>query len=147
MTGTCELCDGAGGQVLWQSPQLRIVRVDDADYPGFCRVIWNHHVREMTDLPAVDRQAVMTAVFAVEHVLRRLYQPAKINLASFGNLTPHVHWHIIPRWTDDKHFPQPTWGPIQRPDARVTRPAVDNEALARALCAELGPGQNEGAAA
>jgi diadenosine tetraphosphate (Ap4A) HIT family hydrolase len=36
--------------------------------------------------------------------------PDKINLASFGNVVPHLHWHVIPRFEDDAHFPAPIWG-------------------------------------
>ena len=46
-----ELCAADGGELLYHDAKLRIVLVNDADYPGFCRVIWNAHVREMTDLP------------------------------------------------------------------------------------------------
>jgi diadenosine tetraphosphate (Ap4A) HIT family hydrolase len=41
-------------------------------------------------------------------------QPKKINLASLGNMVPHLHWHIIPRYTDDAHFPAPVWAESQR---------------------------------
>jgi diadenosine tetraphosphate (Ap4A) HIT family hydrolase len=47
-------------------------------------------------------------------VVREVMQPEKINLASFGNMVPHLHWHVIPRYTDDVHFPQPVWGQVQR---------------------------------
>ena len=50
----------------------------------------------------------------VEDALRAVLAPAKINLASFGNMTPHLHWHVIPRFADDAHFPQPVWGTRQR---------------------------------
>ena len=33
----------------------RLVLVAEPDYAGFCRVIWNTHVREMTDLSAADQ--------------------------------------------------------------------------------------------
>ena len=48
-----------------------------------------------------------------------------INLASFGNRTPHVHWHVIPRYHDDAHFPDPVWG-IARRAVRVPQ-AYDME--------------------
>lgn len=112
----CELCETEGGAPVWRDTLLRIVAVDEASYPGFCRVILNQHVREMSDLNAADRDHVMRAVFAVEAALRDLIQPHKINLASLGNLTPHVHWHIIPRFEDDAHFPAPIWA------ARVREP-------------------------
>jgi diadenosine tetraphosphate (Ap4A) HIT family hydrolase len=77
-------------------------------------VIVNAHVREMTDLEPGQIARVMGAVFAVEDALRAVLAPLKINLASFGNMTPHVHWHVIPRFADDAHFPQPVWGARQR---------------------------------
>lgn len=132
----CELCASAGGVVLWRSDLCRVVRADDPSYPGFCRVIWNDHIREMTDLDATHQIVLMRVVFAVEAMLRRLFAPDKINLASFGNMVPHVHWHIIPRWLDDRHFPEPVWGKVQR-EATAQRAAVSDELMAQTLIAAL----------
>lgn len=77
----------------------------------------------------------MNVVFAVEAALRQCFAPDKINLASFGNVVAHLHWHVIPRWFDDRHFPEPIWGKIQR-DGRVMRVLPDDEHFA-ALIAEL----------
>ncbi len=103
-----------GGELLWQGSQCRIVLVNEPGYPGFCRVIWQAHAREMTDLPEREREHLMHTVFVVESALRELLQPHKINLASLGNITPHLHWHVIPRFENDPHFPQPVWGQLQR---------------------------------
>ena len=110
----CELCETSGGEVLHQGAQFRVVLVDDDNYPGFCRVIWRDHVKEVTDLNELDRMLLMDVLWQVEHVLREVMQPEKINLASFGNKVPHLHWHVIPRYTDDVHFPAPVWGQAQR---------------------------------
>ncbi len=72
----------------------------------------------MTDLTEVERARLMKTVFVVERVLRELLEPEKINLASFGNMVPHLHWHIIPRFADDPHFPNPVFGARQRDRAR-----------------------------
>jgi diadenosine tetraphosphate (Ap4A) HIT family hydrolase len=129
---TCELCSNPGGTVLWQSAECRVIRVDDPHYPGFCRVIWNEHVREMTDLDPTARDTLMRVVYAVETVVRQLFSPDKINLASFGNVVPHLHWHIIPRWQDDRHFPEPVWGAVRR-DGVAPRAVVSNEEMALIL--------------
>ncbi|QRX84917.1 HIT family protein [Glaciimonas sp. PAMC28666] len=115
----CALCAGDGGEILFRTDKYRVVLVDDNQYPGFCRVVWHEHVKEMTDLSAADRDVFMQAVWRVEQVLRAVMQPEKINLACFGNMTPHLHWHVIPRYLDDVHFPQPVWGTLQQ-----TTPAV-----------------------
>jgi len=111
----CVFCNEDGGDVLWQDERLRVVlATSENDYPGFCRVIWNAHVAEFSDLAAGDRAHVMHAVYAVERALRRVMQPVKVNLASLGNQVPHVHWHVIPRFSNDAHFPLPVWAPRQR---------------------------------
>lgn len=110
----CDLCEHTGGEPLWRDAACRVVLVEERGYPGFCRVIWNAHVREMTDLAAEDRNHLMHVVFAVESALRDVMNPHKINLASFGNLTPHLHWHVIARFLHDPHFPQSVWGVPQR---------------------------------
>ena len=101
----CELCASPGGAVLWQNGSCRVVRVDEPDYPGFCRVILARHVREMTDLAPAEREAFMAVVFGVEAAIRETMRADKMNLASLGNMTPHLHWHVVPRFRDDRHFP------------------------------------------
>lgn len=106
----CELCSTTGETLLWRGRHCRVILVTDADYPGFCRIIWNEHIKEMTDLSAQLRTELMNTVFATESAVREIMQPEKINLASLGNITPHLHWHVIPRFPNDKHFPNPIWG-------------------------------------
>jgi diadenosine tetraphosphate (Ap4A) HIT family hydrolase len=118
--------------VLWQNRLCRIVLAGEPDYPGFLRVILSTHVREMTDLPAADRHALMHVVFAAEGTLREVMAPDKVNLASLGNVVPHLHWHVIPRFADDPHFPNPVWGERKR-DTPHAAPADLDARLAAAL--------------
>jgi diadenosine tetraphosphate (Ap4A) HIT family hydrolase len=110
----CVFCSDDGGQKVYDDGHCRVV-IADEPFAGFCRVIWNAHVREMTDLAAADRTHLMDVVFRVEAALRALLAPDKINLASLGNLVPHVHWHVVPRFADDSHYPNPVWGAAKRP--------------------------------
>lgn len=132
----CELCGSPGGEVVWESALCRVVMVADADYPGYCRIILHKHLREMTDLPEKERMQLMSVVFAVESAVRCLYQPDKVNLASLGNMTPHVHWHLIPRWRDDSHFPHPVWAVAQRASVPRRIP-VDGRQLGERIIAAL----------
>jgi len=108
---TCDLCDSLGGEELFRDATLRVVAVTGAEaaYRGFCRVIWNTHVKELTDLSRDDRNRFMDAVYRVETALRSSLEPDKMNVASLGNMTPHLHWHVIPRFKDDAAFPKPIW--------------------------------------
>ena len=123
----CELCDELGGELLWQDSVCRVVLVNDADYPGFCRVIWQAHIKEMTDLTASQRGRLMEIVFTLEQVLRQTLLPDKINLASLGNVTPHLHWHVIPRFRSDPHFPNPIWAIASRIAPKTARVIDKNQ--------------------
>ncbi|MHB8474320.1 MAG: HIT family protein [Gammaproteobacteria bacterium] len=130
----CPLCEPCSENLLWQDAHCRVILIDDADYAGFCRVIWHAHVKEMTDLESADQQHLFAVVLAVEAQLRELMQPAKINLASLGNQVPHLHWHVIPRFIDDAHFPDPVWAVRKRGAAHHD---IDVFRLARGLDAKL----------
>jgi len=97
------------GQLIWRGDDCRVILVNDPDLPGFCRVIWNRHVSEMTDLSHGERDHLMTLVFAVEEAIRHVMHPDKINIAALGNMVPHIHWHVIPRFKDDAFFPGSAW--------------------------------------
>lgn len=109
----CALCKdelkAEEGQLIWRGDDCRVILVNDADLPGFCRVIWNRHVAEMTDLSYGERDHIMTLVFAVEEAIRHVMHPDKVNIAALGNMVPHIHWHVIPRFKDDAFFPGSAW--------------------------------------
>jgi diadenosine tetraphosphate (Ap4A) HIT family hydrolase len=98
-------------------------------------VIWNQHAREMSDLASTDQRQLLDTVLRIEALLRSHLAPDKINLASLGNMVPHVHWHIIPRWQDDAHWPGPVWATRQRDG--VAHGAGLRPAIARAIADAL----------
>lgn len=118
----CPLCETAGGQVVFAADAFRVVRTDEGGFPAFYRVIWNRHVAELSDLQPAERALCLEAVVIVEQALRAHLRPHKVNLASLGNLVPHLHWHVIARFEWDSHFPAPVWAAAQRePDASAAR--------------------------
>ncbi|WP_455512154.1 HIT family protein [Neisseria lactamica] len=106
----CPICTAQNEDVLLQTTKLRVIAVhNDSGSPAFCRVIWRKHIAEMTDLSAAERGELMEMVYKVEAAMRQVLLPAKINLASLGNVVPHLHWHIIARFENDASFPAPIW--------------------------------------
>ena len=137
---SCPLCQPSAKPILWQDDFCRVVLLHDADYPAYCRVELLEHVKEMTDLAPALRARMMKTVFAVELALREIFKPAKINLASLGNKTPHLHWHVIPRFENDKHFPNSHWAEAVRDSAATplnekTIAELTEKVSAHILCA------------
>jgi diadenosine tetraphosphate (Ap4A) HIT family hydrolase len=110
----CELCELAADAKVVANDKFSVILADDANYPGFARVIWNEHVREVSDLADADRLLLNDAVWKLEQAVREVMQPLKVNVASLGNVVPHLHWHVIPRYADDAHFPAPVWAQAVR---------------------------------
>lgn len=107
---SCAICNATEGEILWSNTIIRVVLLDHPDYKGYCRVELIKHTKEMTDLDESLQLNIMRSVFKVEEILRKIFNPEKINLASLGNKMPHIHWHIIPRFKEDPHFPNSHWG-------------------------------------
>jgi len=128
----CVLCKDAlspaEGELIWRGDDCRVILIHDPDLPGFCRVIWNRHVSEMSELTYGERDLLMNLVFAVERAIKSTMEPFKINLASLGNQVPHLHWHVIPRYKDDAFFPNTAWSAR----ARETPAAIIGERQKRA---------------
>ena len=133
----CVYCNPTAESVVWSDAQCRVLHVTDAKFAGFCRVVWNTHVPEFTDLDDAARTHLMRVVAGVENGLRDLLAPDKVNLASLGNLVPHLHWHVIPRYRDDSHYPEPIWAAPRREGVLRALPhdfaARMKQALDRAL--------------
>jgi len=137
----CELCEQEGGIAVFRNDTLRVIRAVDADHPAFYRVIWNAHVAEWTDLPPADRSRIMQAVAKVETVLREQLRPTKVNLASLGNVVPHLHWHVIARFDWDARWPAPVWAPKQKEvddaTSRLAMPLTQLDACVASALATL----------
>ena len=125
----CVFCSLADKTILWEDDFLYVILADEPDYPGFFRVILKAHVREMSDLSLAEQQHLMHVVFVAEKILRQVFFPDKVNLASLGNQVPHMHWHVIARWEDDPHFPEPVWASRVRDSIRSHKEVVDHKEL------------------
>ena len=144
----CVLCSQKPDGLVYASENWRVILADEAGYPGFCRVIWNRHVAEMTDLDEKDRMELMGVVWLVEQCVRQVMRPDKINLASLGNMVPHLHWHVIPRYADDAHFPDSVWSMARRKmDGRTIQERKNRlpelrSYLSEMLTAQYGPARD-----
>lgn len=114
MNSNCPLCTTDGGELLWKNEEMRVILAGEPEFPGFCRIVWNDHVAEMSDLSIDQRARLHHILILVEKVLLEVMQPDKINLAALGNMVPHLHWHLIPRYQADVCFPASVWSEKQR---------------------------------
>jgi len=101
---------------------------------GRCLVTLRDHVTELFQLTPAMRTAFLEDVARVAEALFRTVAPVKINYALLGNVVPHMHWHIIPRFREDGLYPRPIWV-ADRP--RVLLPAGERGELIAAIRSHL----------
>src|SRR6185369_1261060 len=81
----------------------------DQYFPGYTLLFTKSHTTELFHLNREVRAALVEEVSAVAQALFTIYTPAKINYELLGNMVPHIHWHIVPRFASEPLWPRPIW--------------------------------------
>lgn len=99
-------------------PENELIRIElhESEVP-WLTVFVKRRVKEVSQCTPEEQAAVHEALDAIERLMLEYYHPEKINIASFGNILPQVHWHIMARFKADSFFPEPMWGVPQREGA------------------------------
>lgn len=99
------------------------IEQEPADIP-WLKIFSQEEAKEFTDCSVATRQEIFRVLVILEREMIRYFKPDKINIASFANYVPQVHWHIMARYKTDSHFPEPMWGERQR-EAELELPAME----------------------
>lgn len=94
------------------------IEQEPADIP-WLKIFSVEKAKEMSDCTTETQQEIFRALLILEKAMIKTFQPDKINIASFANYVPQVHWHIMARFNNDSHFPEPMWGKQQRKSTLV----------------------------
>jgi diadenosine tetraphosphate (Ap4A) HIT family hydrolase len=70
--------------------------------------------KEFSQCNTEEKQMIWDTLDLIEKEMLEYFKPTKINIASFGNMLPKVHWHIMARFENDSYFPESMWGMKQR---------------------------------
>ncbi|MFL6202861.1 MAG: HIT domain-containing protein [Thermoanaerobaculia bacterium] len=111
----------------------RVLLMKDGRFPWLVLVPERESVREIHELAAADRAALIEEVARAGEVLARLFRPDKVNVGALGNVVPQLHIHVVARFITDPAWPGPVWGsgtPILYPEDSL-------EALRERLAAEM----------
>jgi diadenosine tetraphosphate (Ap4A) HIT family hydrolase len=103
-------------------------------YRGQCQLIFDpRHVARLDQLSRDEWMSLASDLFGAERAIMRVVKPDHVNVESLGNVVPHLHWHIIPRYEGDPMWGAPVWKvPLDTmPDTRL--PPNERDALIAAL--------------
>jgi len=102
----CPMCpDEEDADVVAVLPSGKVHLQNDADYRGYCILIFRRHAVELHELNEAERRQWIEDLSLLGRAITEVCTPAKLNISMLGNMMPHLHCHIMPRYPED-----PDWG-------------------------------------
>lgn len=121
---------------LFANPFVKILK-HESTIP-WVKIFSTHPYKELSDCDPKTKEFLFTCMDICERTMIEFYAPEKINIAMFGNYLPHLHIHVMARFKDDSHFPEPMWGEKQRDSKLILPPFTEYETLLKSRLSQLG---------
>lgn len=93
--------------------ELATVEIEPSEIP-WVKIFTKRKIKEFSECTVEEKLEIFRIIDITEKLMLSYFKADKINIASFGNMLPHVHWHIMARFKADSYFPEPMWGSKQR---------------------------------
>jgi diadenosine tetraphosphate (Ap4A) HIT family hydrolase len=120
------------------SHPLIYIELHESEIP-WLKIFTKTPKKEFSECSSDEKSVIWEALDLIEKEMIAYFSPEKINMASFGNMLPHVHWHIMARFKEDSYFPEPMWGVKQREGFMMPAPMEPFlEKVKKELAARLG---------
>ena len=89
------------------------IEIEESEIP-WIKIFTQEKRKELSDCTEEEQLELLRVLTISEKLMLSFYKPKKINIASFGNYMPQVHWHLMARFEEDSYFPEPMWGEKRR---------------------------------
>ena len=106
--------------MLYSNP-LITVELHESEIP-WLKIFTQTPHKEFSECSRDEKEMIWECLDIIEKAMLAYFKPDKINIASFGNMLPRVHWHIMARFREDSYFPEPMWGIQQREGFGLSAP-------------------------
>jgi diadenosine tetraphosphate (Ap4A) HIT family hydrolase len=105
--------------IIYENNEIYI-KTEKSEIPWLI-IFTKEEYKELGDVPKKLRTKLWDIFDILEQEMKDYYKPTKINMASFANMLPRVHIHVMARFKEDSYFPNPMWGEKVR-EAKLNLP-------------------------
>jgi diadenosine tetraphosphate (Ap4A) HIT family hydrolase len=98
--------------IIYENKLIK-VEIEPFEIP-WLKIFTQDKIKELSQCDKTLRYYIFDILNIIEKIMLEDFKPDKINISSFGNYVPHLHFHIQARFKNDSYFPEPTWGKKQR---------------------------------
>ena len=109
--------------LLYKNELIKI-EIEPSEIP-WLKIFTNESIKEFSQCDEKTKQEIWKYLDLIEKEMLFYFKADKINIASFGNYVPHVHFHIMARFKEDSYFPEPMWGKKQR-ESKLNLPSFED---------------------
>ena len=112
---SCSICrrvtlwrDGSNPHFIHEFENSILVVGDHQFHRGYSLLLLKEHVRELHELDPPVQAALFRELMTAGRALVATFRPWKMNYSCYGNVDPHIHWHLFPRYdTEPDHLNHP----------------------------------------
>jgi len=108
--------------IIFENRLIKI-EIEKSEIP-WLKIFTQDSIKEFSQCNRETKEQIWNILDIIEKEMLDYFNPEKINIASFGNYVPHVHFHIMARFKEDSYFPEPMWGTKQR-ESKLTLPSFE----------------------
>ncbi len=98
--------------IIFSNHFIEII-IEKSEIP-WLKIFTKEKYKEFSQCDKETKLEILKCLDIIEKEMISYFNPDKINIASFGNYLPHLHFHIMARFKEDSFFPEPMWGEKQR---------------------------------
>ena len=108
---SCYLCTLPGERIMGENEHAVWVLDAHPVSPGHSLIVSKRHVESFFDTPAGERDAILSLLDQAREHVNRNHAPSGYNIGinegpAAGQTVPHLHVHLIPRFTGDRKNPR-----------------------------------------
>jgi len=112
----CLICDrirlireGSNPYFVCELKTGYVVVGDHQFFRGYTLFLCKEHKRELHELEPGFRKKFLWEMSEVASAVFRAFHPRKLNYELLGNSDGHMHWHLFPRYENDREPRKPVW--------------------------------------
>ena len=100
---------GKASQIFAELKESYVILAEGQYFKGYCILFAKDHEEHLDLLPKNRQLAVFEDVINTAGAIKKVFSPARFNYENLGNVTSHIHWHVVPRYKNDKFKKLPIW--------------------------------------
>ena len=113
---TCSICQrvalwrgGRNAHFIHEFEHSVLFVGDHQFHRGYCLLLLKEHVRELHELEPTVYVALSQELLAAGRAVVETFKPWKMNYSCYGNVDPHIHWHLFPRYDSEPDHLNHPW--------------------------------------